>query len=167
LTTLTKANPMPPTRPPKAFAEGTDVPVERSRAELETLLAKHGATSIGMLRDNDGVLIVFEMKGRRVKLAIANPKPEDHKFSPAKQRRSPEQVQAAMGNEMKRRWRAMLLICKAKLELIASGGSAFEVEFMAHTMLPNGQTVGDVMLPRIAKSYVDGAMPPLMLGSGK
>jgi hypothetical protein len=155
-----------PTKP-KAFAEGTDVPVERSRAELETLLHKHGATSIGMLRDNDGVLVVFEMKGRRVKQTIVNPDPKDHLVTEGiERRRSPEQVQAAVDNELKRRWRALLLIVKAKLELIASGGSTFEVEFLAHTMLPNGQTVGEVMIPRIAKSYADGTMPPLRLGSG-
>jgi hypothetical protein len=157
---------MSPTRPPKAFAEGTDVPVERSRAELESILHKHGATSIGMLRDNDGVVLVFEMRARRVKLSITNPNPADYKFTPGKILRSPAQVAAAVDNEIKRRWRALVLIVKAKLELIASGGSSFEIEFMAHTMLPNGQTVGEVMLPRIAKSYTDGAMPPLRLGAG-
>lgn len=157
---------MPPTKP-KLFAEGTDVPVERSRAELESLLHKHGATSIAMLRDNEGVMLVFEMRGRRVKLAITNPNPGDYKFTPARVLRSSAQVDGAVQNEIKRRWRALVLIVKAKLELIASGGSSFEIEFMAHTMLPNGQTVGEVMLPRIAKSYTDNTMPPLRLGTGE
>jgi hypothetical protein len=69
-------------------------------------------------------------------------------------------------SELKRRWRALVLIVKAKLELVASGGSTFEVEFLAHTMLPNGDTVGETMLPRIAQAYRTNSMPPLMLGPG-
>ena len=34
------------------YASGTSVPVERSRAELETLLAKHGADQRGIATDD-------------------------------------------------------------------------------------------------------------------
>jgi hypothetical protein len=151
---------------PRKYAEGTDVSVERSRAELETLLHKHGATSVGILRDENGVLVVFEMKNRRIKQTITNPDPTAYRFTDKKMVRGPEQVRAAVESELKRRWRALVLIVKAKLELVASGGSTFEVEFLAHTMLPNGDTVGETMLPRIAQAYRTNSMPPLMLGPG-
>ena len=153
---------------PRKYAEGTDVSVARSRAELEALLQKHGATSVGILRDDSGVLVVFEMKGRRIKQTIVNPDPEDFKLTPGiERRRTAEQVRAAMDNELRRRWRALMLILKAKLELVASGGSSFEVEFLASTMLPNGDTVADAMLPRIEQAYKTNTMPPLMLGGGR
>jgi hypothetical protein len=151
---------------PRKYAEGTDVTVERSRAELETLLAKHGATSIGVLRDQNGALVVYEMQGRRIKQTITNPDTQHYLLSEKKQRRNAQQVESAVEAETRRRWRALVLITKAKLELIASGGSTFEFEFMAHMMLPNGDTVGETMLPRIAAAYRTGEMPPLAFGSG-
>jgi len=151
---------------PKPYAQGTDVPVERSRAELETILHKHGATSIGMLRDQAGVVLVFEMSGRRIKQSIANPDPAQYQLTDKRQRRSPEAVKAAVEAELKRRWRALVLIIKAKLELVASGGSTFEVEFLPHVLLPNGETVAEAMLPRIAQAYQTGSMPRLSLGAG-
>jgi hypothetical protein len=152
---------------PKAFAEGTDVPVERSRAELEQLLHRYGATSIGMLRDTSGVVVVFEMAGRRIRQTIEQPDPEAYKLTPGKLRRNPQQIAAAVDQELKRRWRALLLITKAKLELVASGGSTFAVEYMAHTVLPNGATMAEAFGPVIDKAYKTGEMPPLRLGSGK
>ena len=34
-----------------AFAEGTDVPVERSRAEIERLIVRYGATSTAFVNE--------------------------------------------------------------------------------------------------------------------
>jgi hypothetical protein len=62
--------------------------------------------------------------------------------------------------------RRVVLVCKAKLEIIASGGSTFEREFLADMLLADGSSVADAMLPRIEKMYEDGAMPNLMLGPG-
>ena len=33
---------------------------------------------------------------------------------------------------------------------------------MAHVVLPNGQTVGEVMVPQIAAAYETGTMPKLL-----
>lgn len=35
------------------YAAGTTVPVERSRAELDKILAKHGATQRGVVQDDE------------------------------------------------------------------------------------------------------------------
>jgi hypothetical protein len=149
------------------FADGTDVPVERSRAELDALLAKHGATSIAMLRDDYGTLVVFEMNGRRIRQQVLNPDPKAFETSPGKVTRSQAQAAAAVQQELKRRWRALLLIVKAKLEVVASGASTFEAEWLSAVMLPNGQTVGEAIAPHLERSYKTGEMPPLMLGAGK
>ncbi len=55
---------------------------------------------------------------------------------------------------------------KAKLEAVASGVSTFEEEFLAHVVLPNGDTIGDWLAPQIANAYDTKKMPPL-LPSGK
>lgn len=54
------------------------------------------------------------------------------------------------------------MIIKAKLEMVYSGDTTFEREFMADILLPDGTTVGEVMVPQLAASYADGAMPSLL-----
>lgn len=149
---------------PKPFAYGTDVPAERSRAELESLLDKHKATETALYRDKDRTVLVFRMNGRMVKIAINRPTEAD--LPKPGRKRTPSEVEAAIEAEWRRRWRARVMILKGKLEQIYAGESTVEVEFLADTMLANGKTVAEVMLPRIAESYQSGDMPSLMLGSG-
>lgn len=47
------------------------------------------------------------------------------------------------------------------------GIATFEQEFMAHIILPNGQSVGDYVLPQIAAAYEGGSMPRLLPGVGQ
>jgi hypothetical protein len=57
------------------------------------------------------------------------------------------------------RWRALLLVIKAKLESVESGIATFEEEFMAQIVLPDDQTVGQWVLPEVARIYETGRMP--------
>ena len=68
--------------------------------------------------------------------------------------------------EWRRRWRSVVLVAKAKLELVASGGSTFEREFLADMLLANGETMAEAMLPRVLEMYETGNMPSLLLGAG-
>jgi len=54
------------------------------------------------------------------------------------------------------------LAIKAKLECVEAGITTLEQEFMAHILLPNGSTVGEVVLPEIEASYQNKTMPPLL-----
>jgi precorrin-6x reductase len=142
----------------RKYAEGTDVAADKSRAELERLLDKHGASEVGVHRDADKTTLIYRMKGIMVRHVVVYP--EAKLFA-----RKPD-VKKAQEAEWRRRWRAQVLITKAKLELIASGESSVEREFLADTLLPNGETVAEAMLPRIAEAYATGAMPRLLLGPG-
>lgn len=53
-----------------------------------------------------------------------------------------------------------------KLEAVAAGITTFEDEFLAHTLLPNGATVGEWAAPQIEAVYADGGrhMPALLPG---
>lgn len=164
---------------PRGYAAGTDVTVERSRAELDQLLTKHGATEIGILRRPAGTLVVFVLEGLRIRQTVAQPDPESLRRPAAPKSRNQhtrgipsgalleQQLTQAVEAELRRRWRALILITKAKLELIEHGDSTIAREFMADTVLPSDETVGEVMLPRIAKALADHTMPPLQLGSGR
>jgi hypothetical protein len=58
------------------------------------------------------------------------------------------------------------LVIKAKLEGVASGIETFDQAFMAHILLPNGETTGEQLIPQIQIAYKTGAMPTLLLTSG-
>lgn len=153
----------------RRYAEGTDVSADKSRQELEALLDKHGATEFAIHRDSERTTIMYRMKDRMVKQVVTYPPRAAYLKDPKHywKTRSDAQVQSMQDAEWRRLWRAQVLITKAKLEMIASGGSTFEREFLADMMLANGETVAEAVLPRIAESYETGRMPAnLLLGSG-
>lgn len=87
----------------RRYAEGTDVPVSKTRGEIEALLLRHGAGQIlsGMDRERRSGFVGF-------------------------------------------------------------GHSTPEREFLAHTVLPNGATVGDELEPRLAEAYATGEVRALL-----
>lgn len=150
------------------YASETEVPAERSRQEIERTLLKYGATSFVYGFQQTTAVIMFEMKGRRIKFNLPLPdrNSKDITHTPKGQRRSGGSLDAALKQSERQRWRALALAVKAKLESVESGITTFEEEFMAHIVLPNGSTVGAWMSPQIQAAYTGGKMPP-MLGLGK
>lgn len=153
--------------PPK-YAEGTEVTVEKSRAELEALLMKHGAKEFALYRNEEFMRVQFRMADRLVRHDVRAPVRKSYELVPGSswKKRAESDVTRLVDAEHRRRWRVCVLIIKAKLEIVASGESTFEREFLADIMLADGSTVGEVAIPRIAQSYQSGEMPRLLLGSG-
>lgn len=158
----------------RRFAEGTDVSPERSRAEIEAVLRRYGATEFASGWAPDRATIMFAHGQWRVRFFLPIPKIEA--FNPAKGNEpkgwnswTPERrktfVQRARDAEERRRWRALALVIKAKLEAIASKITTFEDEFLAHIMIPGGITVGEKIASQLIDSYKTGGTPPL-LGTG-
>lgn len=154
----------------RKFAEDTGVSAARSRAEIETLLARYGATSFASGWDQAAVQILFEMEGRRIRFTIPSPNIEDYAEVTAWGRKTAEVRQRELlEQEQRRRWRALALVIKAKMEAVASKVSTFESEFLSHIILPgtNGKTVGEWMAPQIVISYESGKMPPMLPAPGR
>lgn len=150
---------------PSKFASSTSVPVERSRAEIESVLKKYGATKFASGWDQDKAVIAFEMEERRIRFDIPIPPLADFKTREkwGAVRTIPDgEASQLRDQETRRRFRALLLVVKAKLEAVASNVSTFETEFLAFVVLPNGVTVGEWLAPQIARSYDGGKMPPLL-----
>ncbi len=150
----------------RRFAEGTKVPVETTKSELERLLRAYGADAIVMGWDGDVSTVAFRLQGRHVRYAVERPTHSETvvtHYQSGKPRRR-EHFSEAIAAEHRRRWRALLLIVKAKLELIAAGDASFDEEFLAHTMLADGSTVGDWIAPQIEETYRSGSMPALVPG---
>lgn len=147
------------------FAAQTDVPSERSRAEIDKTLARYKATGFMYGWSEQGAVIAFEMNGRRIRFDLTLPARNSKEFQRTPGRglmRSSAQIEAAYEQAVRQRWRALALVIKAKLEAVESGISVFEEEFLANIVMPNNQKVGQWMIPQIAQAYASGKMPPML-----
>ena len=150
------------------FAADTSVSVERSRADIERALANYGATRFVYSTDTEkGLAIVgFAAKDRHVRFTLKLPKLDAFRYTETRRvRRSEADTRKAWEQAQRQRWRALLLVIKAKLEAVECNISTFEQEFLANIVLPDGSTVGDWAAPQLVAAYSTGHMPPL-LGSG-
>src|SRR6185312_15472844 len=125
------------------FAENTSVSIERSWSEIESLIIRYGAASTAFMNGPGRAMIMFEAKDRRVMFELPLPCIEEKQF----QRDGRGSVQTAdkrheaWEQACRQRWRALALVIKAKLEAVDSGITAFEDEFLAHIVMPDGKTV--------------------------
>lgn len=146
------------------FAENTSVSADRSRAEIEKIVQRYGATGFAYGWDQDRALISFQMNNRRIRFILKMPNRNDTEFwrTPAGRERKQPQAYEAWEQATRQRWRALALAVKAKLEAVESGITTFEEEFLAHIVLADDTTVGERSLPMIAKIYDSGKMLPLI-----
>jgi len=148
-----------------AYAENTSVAVERSRAEIERLLSRHKCAKFmaGVDHEQHRATVQFQAHNRIVKFEIDLPNPADPKYKKIKNsyyERTASGIVKVVEQEERTRWRALLLVIKAKLEAVESGIATFEDEFLAHVLLPNQQTVAQFIGPTVEKIYETGRMPP-------
>lgn len=153
------------------YAADTNVPAEKSRAEIERTLARYGAQHFMYGWDGNRAVVMFRMgetyNHRQVRFVVEMPNRDDREFTHTPERRykrSPAQAEAAWEQATRQRWRALALVVKAKLEAVEAGIASFDQEFLAHIMLPSGETVGEWIAPGLEEAYTKGEMPsPLML----
>lgn len=153
----------------RKFAEGTTVSPEKTRAEIEQVLRRYGASSFVSGYDGQQAAVMFEAHGRRVRFTLTFPGADDPQFRRTKgdRVRSPEQRAEAAVAEERRRWRTLLLAIKAKLDVVESEIESFEEAFATHIVLPDGSSVGEWLLPQIDQAYESMTMPPMLaLGPG-
>lgn len=139
-----------------AFAESTEVPVEKTRAEIDKLLKKHGSRSIASAvvdtPDRQIATLQFVIRDRSIRFVTILPGPKPYARSPTGQTRTEKSRQAAWEQGGPTWWRGLLLCLKAKLEAVESGLVLFEEEFMAQTVDPeSGATLGNLLLPTFQK----------------
>lgn len=155
-----------------SYARGTIVPIARSKAEIEELVVKYGATQFATMSTAEMAQVAFKMSDRLVRFNLPLPKPEEFKYYKKQkdshydyERTAP--VMLRMCEQAAReRWRALVLIVKAKLQAVESGVTTFEEEFLAHIVTPNGKTVGEWITPQLAEIYQSKRMPPMLTAGG-
>jgi hypothetical protein len=118
------------------FAADTKVPAEKTRAEIETILVKHGAKqyAVAVDRDRNQAHIEFKINRRRVRFELQLPPPQN-------------------AQQVRSRWRALLLCIKAKLETVELGIATFDEEFLSNIVMPDGRRFGEITIPQL--EYVE------------
>lgn len=147
-----------------AYAEGTTVSPEKSQADIAGLLLKYGANGFSYGWDDGKAAVMFRAHGRIVRFAVPLPEESERRFQVSAAGRSRRDPRAAYDAEVRRRWRAMHLVIKAKLEAVETEGTTFEDEFMAHIVLPGGMTVADTIRERLELAYASGDPVDIMPG---
>lgn len=133
----------------RVYAADTKTPVAQTRVEIEATLTRFGATAFAFAMQAKGATLMFECAGRRVRFEL-----------PLKN----DTTEAKTAKHHRERWRALFLCIKSKLVSVEANIETFEDAFMAHVVMPDGQTVGERVKPQIADQYKGGNMP-LMLGT--
>lgn len=152
-----------------SYAENTQVPIERSRAEIESTLRKFGARKIMTLLDDElnTSLVGFEINNISYKIKIPMPDPNDPDFRKTptgRRRKSTQTVNNEYIQEAKRRWRSLQIYIKAIL--IASDDKIIQLEtmLMPFIILPDGLTVSETIIPQLEKAFKDGSLHVKLLG---
>ncbi len=149
------------------YANRTEVSSDKTRAEIERTLIRYGAREFAYAWTSTEARIAFAVADRKVLLRLPLPDRNDKRFThtPGKGlQRAPAAAEAEYEQAVRQRWRALLLVIKAKLEAIEAGISSFEAEFLSWIMLPDGSTVGEHVQPWVAVAYDTGTVPALPPG---
>lgn len=138
------------------YAEGTTVSVENSRAEISSILTKHGVKNQGWWSGPEGDELMFDLGGHRFRFTMAKLTAKALRERDGKRYTYPGNInwEAKVESEWRRTWRANVLLLKAKLEFIASGDTTLERELMPYMLVDGNRTLGDVV--------AEGALPALL-----
>ena len=151
------------------YATETNVQPETSRGEIERTLTKYGATQFmygwGEHEGLEVAVVGFQAHGRQVRFHLRMPDKNDRQFrvtESGRARTDKGAIEKAYQQAVRQRWRALALTIKALLEAVEVGLVSFEEAFLAHIMLPDGSSVGQQIMPKIADAYENNTMVSLL-----
>jgi hypothetical protein len=148
----------------RTYAQHTEVPIDRSKGEIERILKRYGAAGFGYMTKGNQAAVMFLAHGKQLRFILPLPDLEDVSTTPKGRVRKDQVAAQELDRESRRRWRALALNIKAKLEAVETGITVFEQEFLPHIVLPNGQTVADAVIPKIEEAYKSGKVVALLPG---
>lgn len=128
------------------FASSTKVSVEQTRTEIERTLSRYGATAFGYMSQAGRAIIAFEAAKRHIKITVPLPVGDSDKEK----------------QDGRQRWRALLLVIKAKLESVESGIETLEEAFYANIVMPDGRTIYEATRENVAIAYDGGKVQGLL-----
>ena len=154
-----------------SYATDTNVSVEKTRAEIESMLQRRGSTQTAFATETRRAVVLFVINNTSVRFELPLPDRDDKHFTQVAgaygkiRVRPPDLAYKAWEQHCRSLWRALFLCIKAKLEACEAKITTFEAEFLAHIVSgPNGRTVGDEIIPQIIAMRDTGKQPLLQIG---
>jgi len=146
------------------YAADTSVSVENSRAEIERTLRRYKADAFAYATEGTRASIMFRMNDRKIRFILQMPDRNNREFTHhSRGMRVHEAAEKAWEQACRQKWRALALVIKAKLEAVAADITTVEDEFLAHTILPDGSTVGQWAKTEIEEAIRIGRMPTSLM----
>lgn len=147
----------------RRYAAETEVPVDRSKRQIEDLLRSRQAEAYHTGWDATRDIIEFGWKGKQIRFVLPRPEAKDFCVSDRGYSRTQTQIRQAMEQADRQRWRALYLVVRAKIEAVEAGLAIFEEEFLSFIVVPGrNQTLGEILVPMLTagKFDVSRALPP-------
>lgn len=146
------------------YAAKTDVPTDKSRAEIERTLSRYGASRFAYMNEPERAMIAFEMQGKRIRFVLPLPNKDTFSNTPGGRRKRDEHSKFKAWEQACRQcWRALALAIKAKLEWTETGIVTIEEEFLPYIVTGNGKTVAEILMPQLNQLYESGRVPRQLL----
>ena len=151
----------------RRFAEDTQVPIARSRAEIDVLLRRWGADGIqwtdDFARDLVSLRFVWPRRDQRfmARFDIRLPSREDlepEAIDRRTRRISPTKLADLMERRGRREHRVLALWLKAALNAVECGIVEAEALFLPFLQDHNGKTFAEIALPRLGKMLTGSAV---------
>ncbi len=115
------------------------------------------------MSDHEKAIIGFIFNGLHYKIAIEMPKRETFSQTPTGRARKNLAEDMAYEQACRSKWRALLLVIKAKLEAVEQGVSTIEREFAADLIMGDGKT----LYSHLSKVLESGKLPKALPGFGE
>jgi hypothetical protein len=150
------------------YAKGTSVSSARTVDELQRLLVRFGAGEFCQATSVERRLagVMFTIGGITYRVTMPLPSEADREFTHTpqqRQKRTADAARKAYDEEVRRRWRALGLVIKAKLVAVEEGVVTLEAEFLPYAVLGSGLTVADEAVPRMQEAVRSGLAPSVRL----
>ena len=127
------------------YANRTRVPTEKTRLEIEQLVKKFGAKGFASGWHEGTARVQFFAHGRHVRFTV---------------------MTAGDTREGREKWRALLLLVKAKLVAVDAKIATFEEAFVGDVVLPEtGKTVWESVREPLKLAYEQNRHIPLLPGA--
>lgn len=141
------------------FSKGSKVSADQTLGEIRRLLRQFGAGPVVFGDSDDRISVGFEMETRSIRFVVPLPEPGGEvllRIANSNRTRTRPQTDAEYQQIIRSRWRALLLVIKAKLESVHSEIETFDEAFMAEIVMqsddpryPNGVTMAEFFLPML------------------
>jgi hypothetical protein len=147
-----------------AYADRTEISVDRSITEIIALVRKSGAERIAQAQMPDQLAIQCFLGGRMLRFSVRLQTLEQMPKHDGGNRTLTDTARGQrLAQAHRQRARALLLVIKAKLESVESGVETFDEAFLANVVMPDGKTIAELTTPAIERAYIEGKQPPLLL----